>query len=287
MASSRCWKSFSASALSQSPTTGDYQSAFRAVEKTGLHPGTDAADAEFLAGWIALTRMHDAALADQHFAALEKFGASPITQARAYYWRGRAKEAAGDAAGAKAEYALGARFITTFYGQLAAAKAGLTELILARDPEPTPEERARFESREIVQAAKMAADAGLGNLFDLFVITAADTLTDGTDCAQLVDLARSYGEQNLSMRAVRLCAQHGVTLPERGYPLRASPASASVEPAMVLGIVRQESGFDPNVRSGAGARGMMQLMPQTAKILARRGRDAVFALPTWTTPITT
>jgi soluble lytic murein transglycosylase len=250
--------------------SGDFQSAFRAVDKTGLPPGADAADAEFLAGWIALTRMHDTALADQHFAALESIGASPITQSRANYWRGRAREAAGDAAGAQAEYALGARFTTTFYGQLAAAKTGQTVLILGKDPQPTSDDRARFDSREIIQAAKMAADAGLGNLFDLFVITAADTLPDGADCALLVDLARSYGEQDMSMRTVRLCAQRGLILPERGYPLRAPPASDSVEPAMVLGIVRQESGFDPHVRSGAGARGMMQLMPNTAKILARR-----------------
>jgi soluble lytic murein transglycosylase len=165
---------------------------------------------------------------------------------------------------------LGARFTTTFYGQLAAAKAGQTELDLDKDPLPTSEDRARFDSREIIQAAKMAADAGLGNLFDLFVITAADTLPDSVDCALLVDLARTYGEQDLSMRAVRLCAQRGFILPERGYPLRTPPTSPSVEPAMVLGIVRQESGFDPRVRSGAGARGMMQLMPKTAKILARR-----------------
>ena len=250
--------------------SGDYQSAYRAVDKPGLQSGPDAADAAFLAGWIALTRMHDPALADRHFADLEQIGAAPITQARANYWRGRAKEAAGDAAGARAEYTLGARFTTTFYGQLAAAKAGQTELVLGRDPQPTAADRARFEGREAIQAAKMAANAGMQNIFDLFAISAADTLPDAEECALLVDLARGYGEQDLSMRVVRLAAQRGFILPERGYPLRSPPASASVEPAMVLGIVRQESGFDPRVRSGAGARGMMQLMPATAKIVARR-----------------
>jgi soluble lytic murein transglycosylase len=42
------------------------------------------------------------------------------------------------------------------------------------------------------------------------------------------------------------------------------------EPALVLGITRQESGFDPAVRSGADARGMMQLLPSTAAAVARR-----------------
>jgi soluble lytic murein transglycosylase len=250
--------------------SGDFQSAYRAVDKPGPLSAANAADAAFLAGWIALTRMHDAALAEQHFKDLEKIGAAPITQSRAYYWLGRAKEAAGDAKGAKADYALGGRFTTAFYGQLAAIKAGQTDLVLPKDPEPTAADQARFEGREIIQAAKMAADAGLQNLFDLFVITAANTLPNAEECALLVDLTRSYGEQDLSMRVVRLSAQRGFILPERGYPLRTPPASASVEPAMVLGIVRQESGFDPRVRSGAGARGMMQLMPATAKVIARR-----------------
>jgi soluble lytic murein transglycosylase len=250
--------------------SGDYRSAYNAVDKPGLQPGADAADADFLAGWIALTRMHDPKLADQHFAALEQIGASPITQSRANYWRGRAKDAMGDTAGAQAEYALGARFNTAFYGQLAAAKAGQPELVLAHDPQPSAADRARFEGREIVQAARAVSAAGLQNIFDLFVISAVETLPDAEECALLVDLARGGGEQDLSMRVVRLAAQRGFVLPERGYPIRTPPASASVEPAMVLGIVRQESGFDPRVRSGAGARGMMQLMPATAKVVARR-----------------
>ena len=73
------------------------------------------------------------------------------------------------------------------------------------------------------------------------------------------------------MRVVRIAAQHGFVLPERGYPLRTPPGVAGApEAAFVLGIIRQESGFDPHVRSSAGALGMMQLMPGTAQILARR-----------------
>jgi soluble lytic murein transglycosylase len=249
---------------------GDYRAAYMAVDKHGLKPGPEAADAEFLAGWIALEHLHDAALADEHFANLQGIGSSPITQSRALYWRGRAREAIGDQAGAKTAYEGAARFNTAFYGQLAAAKAGYNEIILAKDPTFSAADRARFDGREIVQAARILGDAGQQSGFNSLVMAAADTLPNAEECALLVDLARAYGEQDLSMRVVRLAAQRGFILPERGYPLRGPPASASVDPAMVLGIVRQESGFDPHVRSGVGARGMMQLMPTTAKIVARR-----------------
>jgi hypothetical protein len=73
------------------------------------------------------------------------------------------------------------------------------------------------------------------------------------------------------MRVVRKSAQRGFVLPERGYPVRQPPGLASsAETAFVLGVAREESGFDPHVRSSAGAVGVMQLMPTTAHILARK-----------------
>ena len=87
----------------------------------------------------------------------------------------------------------------------------------------------------------------------------ADTLPSVQEAAELVDLARDLGDQELSMKVVRKAAQHGLILPERGYPLRTPPTVAGgAETAFVLGITRQESGFDPHAHSGAGAMGMMR-----------------------------
>jgi soluble lytic murein transglycosylase len=84
-------------------------------------------------------------------------------------------------------------------------------------------------------------------------------------------VARGYGDQSIAMRVVRNAAKRDLILPERGYPLATTPLGYGFpEPAFVLGITRQESSFDPLARSGAGARGMMQLMPGTAAGLARR-----------------
>jgi soluble lytic murein transglycosylase len=98
-----------------------------------------------------------------------------------------------------------------------------------------------------------------------------ETLPGGAESALLVDLAQSYDDQDLAMKVIRKAAHNGHVLPERGYPVRAAPVSPEApEAAIVFGITRQESGFDPRVRSGAGARGMMQLMPETAHAVARR-----------------
>jgi soluble lytic murein transglycosylase len=247
---------------------GETKLAYAAAADSGLTSGSDAADAEFDAGWIALCKLHDAPTAARHFANLEKIGTSPITLGRALYWEGRAAEAKGDKAAAGGFYRRAAQYHTTFYGLLAGEKLGLP-LALPQDPLITPEARAKFEAREPIQATRMLFDYGPRDLFRVFVLNLDDILPSSEDEAQLIDLARNYGEMDTSMKAGRAAAQRGFILTGRAYPVRNAPDEGA-EPAFVLAITRQESGFDPSVRSGAGAAGMMQLMPSTAKILARK-----------------
>jgi soluble lytic murein transglycosylase len=250
---------------------GDARAAYRAAAGSGVDTGADGLEAQFYAGWLALTRLKDPRLADQHFARLQAIGSSPISLSRAYYWRGRAAEAMGDPVNAQLFYADAARYPTAFYGQLGAAKAGMTEISIGKDPVITAADRARFEDREQVRAARMLADIGAKDTFANFVIGLSDTLPSAQEAAMLVDLVRGEGDQFLSMKVVRNAAKHGYILPERGYPLHATPTGVGpVEAAFILGITRQESGFDPHIRSPAGATGMMQLMPGTASIVARK-----------------
>lgn len=250
---------------------GNNRAAYDAASNSGVTTGADGAEAEFYAGWLALNRLKNPAMAEGHFAALAGIGSSPITRGRALYWQGRAAEAAGDAVAAAGFYGDGARFQTTFYGQLAAEKAGVRTLALGKDPEISAGQRARFEANELVQAARLLNAAGATDLFNVFVLYMDDVLDTAEDQALLVDLALSTGKQDLAMRAARTAATRGFILPERGYPLVAPPGVvSSAEPAFSLSIARQESNFDPNARSNVGARGMMQLMPATARLTARK-----------------
>ncbi len=250
---------------------GDAQGAYAAAANTGLKAGAAAAEAEFYAGWIALTRLKNPSLAETHFKALDRIGSSPITRGRALYWRGRAVEALAGPDAAEPFYRGAAVYNTTFYGILAAERMGQTTLSLGSDPKITQADRIRFEGREAVRAARILMESGYRDLFRVFALSLDDTLPSAEEEALLVDLVRGYGEQDTSMKVVRAAAQRGFILPQRGYPVRMPPqAIEAPEAALVLGITRQESGFDPLVRSGAGARGMMQLMPATAAIIARK-----------------
>lgn len=249
---------------------GDWRAAYQAAADCGLGATSQATDSEFVAGWIALTKLKKPDVAARHFAAIAQIGASPITRSRGFYWEGRAAEARGDRAAARAFYEQGAQYPTAFYGQLSAEKLG-RPLELPHDPAPTADDVARFEGRDAVQAMRMLADLGQRDLFRVFALSLDDILPSTVEQALLVDAVRGYGDQDTSMRAARGAAQRGFILADRAYPYRTPPSvEGGAEAAFVLAITRQESNFDPGVRSGADARGLMQLLPSTASIIARK-----------------
>ncbi len=121
-----------------------------------------------------------------------------------------------------------------------------------------------------MRAARLLSQLGERELLRVMVLNIADSLPDAEEYALLVDFAHTWGDQDLSMRVVRAAAQRGYILPDRGYPVLASRIDGGAELAFSLAIARQESNFDPGAHNPSGARGMMQLMPATAAILARR-----------------
>jgi len=144
----------------------DAHAAYAAAADSGLTAGADGADAEFDAGWIALTKLNDPGKAAKHFAALEKIGTTPVTKGRALYWEGRAAEARGDKTAANDFYTRAAKHSTTFYGMLAGEKIG-QRLTLPSDTRITEQDKARFEARDSIQATRLLFDYGQRELFRL------------------------------------------------------------------------------------------------------------------------
>jgi len=160
------------------------QAAYDAMAGHGFPSGERKVDAEFFAGWVALTKLNDPARAAQHFETLRQSSSTPITQGRALYWLGRAAEASGDSAGAQAWYQAGAAHWQTFYGQLAMEKSGQTTLSLPADPSPGPAEVQQFEANEVVRATRILADLGEKNLVRVFAYHLDDSLPTISDMAQ-------------------------------------------------------------------------------------------------------
>ena len=249
----------------------EWRAAYDSMANHGFPSGERMVDAEFFAGWIALVRLNDPARATRHFEALRAMSSTPITQGRALYWLGRAAEAAGDRTTAHERYLEGGRHIQTFYGQLAAEKAGITTLTLPGDPAPTDAEVARFEADEVVRATRILGETGEASLYRVFTYHLDDTLPGAVDLALLMDMSRGYGENFTAMMVGRAASQRGYLMPQRQYPIQIPPIVAGAAPLeFTLAITRQESSFDPRARSGADARGMMQFLPSTGAAVARQ-----------------
>lgn len=250
---------------------GNAQAAYDAMAGHGFPAGERKVDAEFFAGWVALTKLNDPARAAGHFEALRQASSTPITQGRALYWLGRAAEARGETPTAVQFYQAGSRHIQTFYGQLAAEKAGMTTLTLPEDPQISDGDRTAFERNEVVRALRILGETGETSLFRVFAYQLDDDLPGPQQMALLMDVSRGYGEGFTAMMVGRAASQRGFLMPERQYPVRRPPAVPGAAPLeFTLAITRQESSFDPRARSHANARGMMQFVPATGRQVARQ-----------------
>ncbi len=234
-----------------------------------LDEGDNFVDLEWLAGFIALTDLKDAATALKHFRRFRSAVDTPISLGRAGYWEGRAHEALGNSEAARAAYAFGAEYQTSFYGQLAAEKVGLPMDPSLIGRERYPEFRAgKFGDSSVMQAALLFHGAEHPLLFTRFTRHLAEVLTD-EELGSLAQLALDMEEPYAALYMAKYAARSGVVLNRPYYPVTdILQPGMKVPPELTLSIARRESEFYAGSISPVGARGLMQLMPKTGKAMA-------------------
>ncbi|MEM9870376.1 MAG: lytic transglycosylase domain-containing protein [Pseudomonadota bacterium] len=249
---------------------GDARLAYQMAARHHLTGGSAYADLEWLAGYIALRLLDDPELALGHFQNHRAAIASPISRGRAGYWIGRAHEALAQAPEAAAAYADGAQFQTSFYGLLAAERAGLP-------PDPDLDGAENFGDwrnsdlarRDLFEAGLLLQASSERNLAERFWTHLAE-IVDRADAGLLGQAALDVDQAHIAVMIGKRVARRGLTLHAPYYPLHPlAEANLPMAPEMSLAIARRESEFDPGVQSGAGARGLMQIMPATGREVAR------------------
>ena len=240
------------------------------VAQRGLGENAVAlADAEFLAGWIALRRLDDPAAAHEHFAQLYANVRMPISRARGAYWAGRAAEERDLADIAKRWFASAAEHGTTFYGQLAAQRSPAARPAFAAEPRPAAEDVAEFDRKELVRAARMLSEIGEGDLAKPFLLRLGASAGTPVQHKLTATLAETAGWLDVAAASAKRASADGTILLASAFPVIQVKHKGITEPPLVLAIARQESAFDKAAVSRAGARGLMQLMPATAKDMAK------------------
>jgi soluble lytic murein transglycosylase len=252
---------------------GDAKTAYKLCAEHSATTREMQIEAEFHAGWIALRFLNDPARAAAHFDTLDKLAVTPMSRARAAYWRARAADASASAdasAAAHAFYQAAAAYPSTYYGQLARDKLGLTAT-LAPAPAAEATGDARDESIKVVELLYAVGEKGLATPL------AVDAVRHLDDPAQVAALARVVARQqdaHVSLTIGKLASQRGIPLDDLAFPTYGvpefQPLQNSADASIVYSIARQESAFDASAVSGAGAKGLMQMIVSTARRTAER-----------------
>lgn len=251
---------------------GDVSVAYRLAHSHRQTKGAGFADAEWLAGWIALRYLKDAKTAAGHFARMWSNVSYPVSRARAAYWAGRAAEAQNNTALARDWYVKAGRYFTVFYGQLALGKLGIKGgKPLPAGPHPDSATAAAYLNREVVRAAKLIAASRDRNHLRAFVRHLTLTSKTPAEAAMAARIAQGAARPDVALRSAKRALRKHAVLIHAGWPQEPLPDDLrGVEDALLLALMRQESAFDQEALSWAGARGLMQVMPATAKLVARR-----------------
>ena len=254
-----------------------YETAYKISSNHGMSKGSDFAAAEWMSGWIALSFLNDPLIAKDHFQNFYKNVNYPISTSRGAYWLGRTYEKLGDKEQSMYWYDIASKYLTTYYGQLAFLKLDPSgKFELNKDMEIDDKYRYIFFNKELVKITYLL-DELKKDKYTKFILRhlANDNIQKGSEVLA-AELATNIQRYDFAIQISKISSYQKRFHNKFNYPIISTPKKINgrkiPESAFILSIIRQESEFDLSANSHAGAKGLMQLMPYTAKLVSKQAK---------------
>ena len=255
-----------------------YAVAYKIASNHSMKEGPEYAEAEWMSGWIALSFLNDPILATQHFHNFFANVGYPISLSRGAYWLGRSYEKLNDVESSEKWFKESAKFLTTYYGQLAFIKIYPDkDFYLDREMMmPSDIEKKIFNDNELTKLVILLHEINKTKYAkDILKHLATININQGSEILA-GNLANSIGRYDFAIQIAKSASYEKRFHNNLNFPIIDVPSKINKKrmpsPELILAMIRQESEFDTHAHSYAGARGMMQLMTYTARLVAKRAK---------------
>jgi len=254
-----------------------YALAYKITSKHAMNEGPEYAEAEWMSGWIALSFLNDPILAKDHFKNFYDNVGYPISLSRGAYWLARTYEEIGAKDQSYKWYEEAAKYLTTYYGQLAHLKIKPDEKFKLDDQiKVNGKYRKYFYKKDLVKIVFLLDELNKDKYTkDILKYLANDNIENGSEILA-AELASNISRYDFAIQVSKIASYQKRFHNDFNYPIISTPKLINgrkiPESPLILSIIRQESEFDMEANSSAGARGLMQLMTYTARLVAKQAK---------------